>query len=65
MVKLWTVLNTVTVYYLAQNIVQLLTVLNTVIGVSFDSEHDQVVKCCEHSNRYIIWLRTWSSIGLF
>ena len=64
MVKLWTVLNTVTVYYLAQDIVQLLTVVNTVTGVSFGSEHDQVVECCEHSNRCIIWLRKWSRGGL-
>jgi len=60
MVKQWTVLNTVTVYYLAQNTFQHLTVVNTVTGVSFDSEHDQVVECCEHSNKCVTGLRTWS-----
>jgi len=42
MVKLWTVLNTVTVYYLAQNIVPRLTVVNTVTGVSFRLKNSEV-----------------------
>jgi len=41
------------------------TDVNTVTDVAFGSEHGQAVDWSEHSNRCIIWLRTWSSNGHF
>jgi len=38
--------------------------MNKEIVVSFAWGCCQAVDYCEHSNRYIIKLRTWSSIGL-
>ena len=37
------------------------TVVNTVICLTFVSEHGQVVEYCEHSNGNVIWLTTWSN----
>jgi hypothetical protein len=52
-------------YYLAQNMVRQLIVLDTVTGVLFGSEHGQVVGCFEHSNNVLFGSKHCPNVDCF